>query len=104
MRPSLASQSSSSSSASAPDATTPGVSILRPLRGLDCNLYENCEASFLQDYPNYEIIFSVADETDAAIPIVQELMSKYPRVSARLMVGEEVVGVNPKVRRSICWV
>ncbi|GAA5956524.1 hypothetical protein JCM21900_000601 [Sporobolomyces salmonicolor] len=75
----------------------PGVSILRPLRGLDTNLYDNLEASFLQDYSNFEIIFSVADEGDAAIPIVEELKTKYPRVDAKLVVGQEVVGVNPKI-------
>lgn len=63
------------------------MSILRPLRGLDCNLYENLEASFLQDYPKFEIIFSVADEADAAIPIVEELRRKYPKVPAELIVG-----------------
>ncbi|BGP13833.1 hypothetical protein JCM10213_000980 [Rhodosporidiobolus nylandii] len=79
----------------------PGVSILRPLRGLDCNLYENLEASFLQDYPRFEIIFSVAEEGDAAIPIVEELRAKYPRVKSRLIVGQEVCGVNPKINNLV---
>lgn len=65
----------------------PGVSILRPLRGLDTNLYENLEASFVQDYPKFEIIFSVADESDAAIPIVEELKRLYPQVEAKILVG-----------------
>ncbi|BGP37859.1 Ceramide glucosyltransferase [Rhodotorula kratochvilovae] len=82
-------------------ASAPGVSILRPLRGLDCNLYENLEASFLQDYPNFELIFSVADEADAAIPLVQELQKKYPHVHSQLLVGEETVGVNPKINNLI---
>lgn len=69
-------------------ASTPGVSILRPLRGLDCNLYENLEASFRQDYRKFEIIFSVADEADAAIPIVKELCDRYPNVQSKLIVGE----------------
>lgn len=64
------------------------MSILRPLRGLDCNLYENLEASFRQDYPNFEILFSVADEADAAIPIVHELCERYPHVSAKLIIGQ----------------
>ncbi|BGP05997.1 Ceramide glucosyltransferase [Rhodotorula toruloides] len=84
-----------------PASSAPGVSILRPLRGLDCNLYENLEASFLQDYPKFEIIFSVADEADAAIPIVEELRRKYPKVPAKLIIGEEIVGVNPKINNLI---
>ncbi|GAA5957639.1 hypothetical protein JCM3765_001463 [Sporobolomyces pararoseus] len=84
-----------------PADLAPGVSILRPLRGLDTNLYENLEASFLQDYPKFEIIFSVADEADAAIPIVEELKRLYPHVEARILVGQEIVGVNPKINNLI---
>ncbi|GAA5941109.1 ceramide glucosyltransferase [Sporobolomyces koalae] len=84
-----------------PADLAPGVSILRPLRGLDTNLYENLEASFLQDYPKFEIIFSVADEADAAIPIVHELTERYPNVEAKLLIGEEIVGVNPKINNLI---
>ncbi|KAK4703283.1 ceramide glucosyltransferase, partial [Phenoliferia sp. Uapishka_3] len=85
-----------------PGQQLPGVSILRPLRGLDCNLYENLEASFLQEYSGpFEIIFSVAEEGDLAIPIVHELMRKYPHILAQLIVGEEIVGVNPKINNLI---
>ncbi|RDB29542.1 Ceramide glucosyltransferase [Hypsizygus marmoreus] len=81
--------------------SAPGVSVLRPLKGLDTNLYENLESTFTQEYPNYEIIFSVADEGDQALPIVIDLVSKYPQVNATVIVGEEVVGVNPKVNNLV---
>lgn len=68
----------------------PGVTILRPLRGLDCNLYENLESSFLQEYPKFDIVFSVAEEGDAAIAIVEDLMAKYPEVDAQIIIGETV--------------
>jgi ceramide glucosyltransferase len=68
----------------------PGVSILRPLRGLDCNLYENLESSFLQKYPpnKYEIIFSVAEEGDQAVSVVKSLMERFPQVDASMIIGE----------------
>ncbi|KAI0322705.1 nucleotide-diphospho-sugar transferase [Amylostereum chailletii] len=87
--------------AAAPTSAVPGVSILRPLKGLDSNLYENLESSFTQDYPNFEIIFSVADEHDQALTVVNELLAKHPHINARVIVGEEVVGVNPKVNNLI---
>ncbi|THV06011.1 hypothetical protein K435DRAFT_960801 [Dendrothele bispora CBS 962.96] len=87
------------SSAAAP--SVPGVSILRPLKGLDTNLYENLESTFTQEYPNYEILLSVADEDDQALSVVRELMSKYPNVDAKIVIGEEVVGINPKVNNLI---
>jgi ceramide glucosyltransferase len=65
----------------------PGVSILRPLKGLDTNLYENLESTFCQDYPNFELLFSVADENDQALPIVRDLLLKYPNVRATVIVG-----------------
>ncbi|KAI9513059.1 glycosyltransferase family 21 protein [Russula earlei] len=78
-------------------SSTPGVSILRPLKGLDINLSENLESSFKQDYPSFEILFSIADEEDEALPVVRELISEYPNVNARVIIGDEEVGANPKV-------
>ncbi|KAF9076112.1 glycosyltransferase like family 2-domain-containing protein [Rhodocollybia butyracea] len=83
--------------ATASPSSVPGVSILRPLKGLDTNLYENLESTFTQEYPNFEILLCVADEDDQALPVVRDLLSKYPHVAAKILVGEEVVGVNPKV-------
>ncbi|KAJ7492783.1 glycosyltransferase like family 2-domain-containing protein [Mycena latifolia] len=87
--------------AAAPPSSVPGVSILRPLKGLDTNLYENLESTFVQEYPNYEILLSVADENDQALPVAQELISKYPNVNCRIIIGEEMVGANPKVNNLI---
>lgn len=69
-------------------SSTPGVSILRPLKGLDTNLYENLESTFNQEYPNYEIIFSVADERDQALPLLQTLISRYPDIKTTVIVGK----------------
>ncbi|KAH7885938.1 glycosyltransferase family 21 protein [Phlebopus sp. FC_14] len=79
----------------------PGVSILRPLKGLDTNLYENLESTFVQEYPSFEILLSVSDEHDQALPIARELMAQYPQVDAKIIIGEETVGVNPKVNNLI---
>lgn len=65
----------------------PGVSILRPLKGLDANLYETLESTFLQEYSNYEIIFSAADERDQALSIVRDLITKYPFIDAKIVIG-----------------
>jgi ceramide glucosyltransferase len=57
------------------------------LKGLDANLSENLESTFKQDYPNFEILLSVADEDDEALPVVRGLISKYPDVNARVIIG-----------------
>ena len=81
------------------DDEAPGVTILRPLSGLDNNLYENLEASFRQRYPRgkVEILLCVAREDDQAVPIARTLMRAFPDVDARLLMGESDIGVNPKV-------
>ncbi|GBE77758.1 Ceramide glucosyltransferase [Sparassis crispa] len=83
--------------ASAPSSSVPGVSILRPLKGLDTNLYENLESTFTQEYPNYELFLCIEDEHDQALSVVRDLIAKYPSVNAHLVIGAEAVGVNPKV-------
>lgn len=73
---------------SATRTAVPGVSILRPLKGLDTNLYENLESTFIQEYPNFEILLCVAEEDDQALPLVMELIAKYPNVNAKVLIGE----------------
>lgn len=76
---------------------TPPVSILKPLRGVDPQMYESFRSHCLQDYPRYEIIFGVSDPDDPAAEAVQKLMSEYPHVRIRLVVCPEVLGNNRKV-------
>jgi hypothetical protein len=74
-----------------PKDQVPGVTIIRPLRGIDCNMYENLASSFRQDYPLFEIVFSVAQPNDPAITVVRDLMKQYPKVDARLIIGKQNV-------------
>ncbi|KAJ3029477.1 UNVERIFIED_CONTAM: hypothetical protein HDU68_012057 [Siphonaria sp. JEL0065] len=67
------------------------------MKGVDANLVDNLESALKLDYPNFEIILSVADRNDPAIEVVKELMKNYPNVEVRLVVGESHFGVNPKV-------
>jgi len=87
--------------ASAAPTAAPGVSVLRPLKGLDTNLYENLESTLNQEYSNYEIFFCIADEKDQALSVVKDLVAKYPAVKAHIVIGEEIVGANPKVNNLI---
>lgn len=80
-------------------AWSPHVAVLKPLKGLDEGIRENLESFFGLDYPDYEVVFGVADEDDPVIPVVRALMARHPRVRARFVVGGQDEGVvNPKVR------
>ena len=76
---------------------TQAVSILKPLRGTDPEMYESFRSHCLQDYPEYEIIFGVSDANDPAIQLVQQLKAEFPQRPIRLMVCSERLGSNTKV-------
>lgn len=74
-----------------------GVSILRPLKGIDTEMKSCLSSAFEQVYPKFEILFCVEDESDAAVPVVRQLIEQYPNVDARLLIGSEHHGPNPKI-------
>ncbi|KAH9517963.1 hypothetical protein DERF_008574 [Dermatophagoides farinae] len=79
------------------EMSLPGVSIIKPLVGIDQNLYSNMETFFQLNYPKFELLFCVQDEKDAAIICVKNLIQKYPQIDASLFIGGLKVGVNPKI-------
>ena len=75
----------------------PPVSILKPLKGTDPDIYESFRSHCLQDYPEYEIIFGVSDPDDPAVASVQQLQREFPERSIRLVVCPNKLGANVKV-------
>ena len=75
----------------------PPVSILKPLKGTDPEMYESFRSHCLQDYPEYEIIFGVSDPGDEAIESVRKLQQEFPDREIRLVVAPEILGANVKV-------
>jgi ceramide glucosyltransferase len=76
---------------------TPPVSILKPLKGTDPEMYENFRSHCLQDYPEYEIIFGVSEPDDPAIELVERLKREFPERSIQLVICDESLGPNTKV-------
>ena len=80
-----------------PTRALPPVSILKPLKGADPEMYESFRSHCLQDYPEYEIIFGVSDLNDSAIETVKELQREFPDRRIQLMVSPKILGANVKV-------
>jgi ceramide glucosyltransferase len=66
---------------------SPGVSVLKPLRGLDSKTYEAFVSQVRQEYPKFEVLFGVRDEDDPAASEVRRLIRDFPRAPVRLIVG-----------------
>ncbi|MFZ1140426.1 MAG: bacteriohopanetetrol glucosamine biosynthesis glycosyltransferase HpnI [Candidatus Sulfotelmatobacter sp.] len=80
-----------------PTQSWPPVSILKPLKGTDPDIYESFRSHCLQDYPEYEIIFGVSDPDDPAVASVQQLQREFPDHAIRLVVSPDKLGANVKV-------
>jgi ceramide glucosyltransferase len=75
----------------------PPVSILKPLKGEDPEIYESFRSHCLQDYPEYELIFGVSDPADPAGLAVERLRCEFPDRAIQLMVCSQQFGANAKV-------
>jgi ceramide glucosyltransferase len=75
----------------------PSISILKPLKGTDPEIYESFRSHCLQDYPEYEIIFGVSEPDDPAIESVKQLQREFPDRRIQLLVSPKVLGTNVKV-------
>ena len=76
---------------------TPPVSLLKPVRGVDFGSWENFSSFCQQDYPEYEILFAVKDETDPAVPMIQRLAARVSGTSNSPAFRAEQIGANHKV-------
>lgn len=78
-------------------AELPAVSLLKPVRGVDPDAYENYASFCRQEYPEYEILFGVQDPQDPAVELIRRLQRDFPGANVRLIVSDERIGYNLKV-------
>lgn len=90
----------------------PHITIIRPVKGLEPQLYECLAATFRQTYPlqKLTIHFCVASKNDPSYPVLKRLLADFPHFDAKLFVEEEDpnlsghdgdttnLGPNPKIR------
>jgi ceramide glucosyltransferase len=81
--------------------TPPPVTILKPLCGAEPETYA-CLRSFChQHYPQFQIVFGVADAADPAVAVVTRLQSEFPVLALTLCIDRQQHGSNRKVSNLI---
>lgn len=81
-------------------AAFPPISVLKPLCGIDDDLWSNLESFAKLDYPEYEVVLGARDRTDPAWSLAEAAAARWPgRFRAVLQRGE--AGLNPKVNQLI---
>ena len=81
-----------------PSLFHPPVSILKPVKGLDPQMYASFASHCRQDYfSEYEILFGVSSMDDPAVAAVKQLQAEFPQCDIRLILCPETRGANGKV-------
>ena len=75
-----------------------GISVLKPLCGLDDDLAANLECFAALDYAPYELLLGVRDRHDAAYPVAVAFARRFPR-RVRVVLQRGEPGLNPKVNQ-----
>jgi len=77
--------------------SVPAISVLKPLKGIDDDLYANLVSLASQDYPNFELLLGCEDPDDPALQLARRLKYEFPEVTIRILAGADARGCNPKV-------
>ncbi|OLE19865.1 MAG: ceramide glucosyltransferase, partial [Cyanobacteria bacterium 13_1_40CM_2_61_4] len=79
-------------------ASWPPVTILKPVCGLEKNLRENLRSACAQDYPEYQVVFSVQAPDDPALPLVRELQREFGAQRVSIAVDDRQTAPNGKIK------
>lgn len=75
----------------------PPVTILKPVHGLEKGLRGNLHSACLQDYPEFEVVFSVQEADDPALPMLNELQQEWGTQRVTVAVEQRRAGANGKI-------
>lgn len=77
-------------------AKPPRVSLIKPLCGAERGLEENLATALEQDYPDYEVVFSLQDEADPARAVAERLRARRPDL-VKVVVDGSCAGPNGRL-------
>lgn len=83
-----------------PSATRrlPGLTLLKPIKGLEEELEENLRSFFTQTYNGpLQFVFSSTDPLDPGIEVARRIAAQFPEHAVRFVMSDAGFGHNPKV-------
>ena len=75
----------------------PGATILKPIAGLEIELFENLCSFCDQDARAFQVIFGVARADDPAVEVIHRVIERFPDHDLALVVSDHPAPGNPKV-------
>ena len=89
-----------------PAVSTPtaeaGVTILKPVKGMDASSYDNFASFCRQEYTGpLQMVFAAASADDPVIPVIRRLITDFPEHDISLVINPAIHGPNYKVSNLI---
>ena len=75
----------------------PSVTILKPVCGLEKNLKGNLRSICLQEYPDFQVVFTTQSADDPAIPLLHQIQREFGPDRVSVVIKHIQVGLNGKV-------
>jgi ceramide glucosyltransferase len=79
----------------------PPVTVLKPVCGLEKGLRDNLRSTCQQDYPDFQIVLSVQDADDPALPLLREVGREFGTERVTVAVHSGGTAPNGKIRNLI---
>jgi len=84
-----------------PPESWPPVTVLKPVHGLEKNQRENLRSTCIQDYPEFQVVFSVQDPEDPAIPLLYAIQGEFGTARVTVAIENIRAGTNGKINNMI---
>ena len=82
-------------------AALPPVTILKPVCGLEKHQRVNLRSACTQDYPEFQVVFSVQSANDPALPLLYELQKEFGNERVTVAVENIQSGTNGKINNMV---
>ncbi|MBV8245371.1 MAG: bacteriohopanetetrol glucosamine biosynthesis glycosyltransferase HpnI [Candidatus Eremiobacteraeota bacterium] len=76
---------------------SPPITILKPLCGLEPELFENLASFCDQAYSQFQVIFGARDAADPAVAVAQRVIKRFPERDLALVACDAAAVANPKI-------